>query len=452
MPATEPGQRRVSVHAGTAVVDLTLPAGVPVAVLIPSIVDLLGGADASGACEPRGYLLSRPGLPALAASTTLADNSIRDGAVLVLGRAQAPVTAPRYDDAAQAVSAALGTATPSWGRRRTRLACAAAAVCLTGVGGLALVRNAFTRNEGGGAGGAACACLIALMFATMAHRACRDAIAGLTLSLIATAFAAVAGFLAVPGVPGMPNALLAASAAAATAVFAVRASGCGAVTMTAVSCGTVLVAAAALAGVLTCAPMETLGSLSVLVSLGLLGVAARVSIALAGLSPRLSPDADDLDTDHLAAKAVRADAWLAGLLAAFSSSAAVGAVVTVFAGAPRLSCLAFGALTGALLLLRSRSNDARRALVFAITGLATTATTFGVAALHFPQRGPWIAAGSAMLAATAMCVGFVIPSLSFSPVAHRSRELVESSVVVALIPLTCWICGLYGAVRGLVLG
>lgn len=40
MPTSDPGLRRVTVHAGAQAVDLTLPAAVPVATLIPSIVDI----------------------------------------------------------------------------------------------------------------------------------------------------------------------------------------------------------------------------------------------------------------------------------------------------------------------------------------------------------------------------------------------------------------------------
>ena len=45
MSVSDPGLRRVSVHVGTAVLDLSLPAGVPVATLIPSIVDILAERD-----------------------------------------------------------------------------------------------------------------------------------------------------------------------------------------------------------------------------------------------------------------------------------------------------------------------------------------------------------------------------------------------------------------------
>lgn len=47
MPTSDPGLRRVTVHAGAQAVDLTLPAAVPVATLIPSIVDILGDRGAA---------------------------------------------------------------------------------------------------------------------------------------------------------------------------------------------------------------------------------------------------------------------------------------------------------------------------------------------------------------------------------------------------------------------
>jgi type VII secretion integral membrane protein EccD len=186
-----------------------------------------------------------------------------------------------------------------------------------------------------------------------------------------------------------------------------------------------------------------------LISLGLLGSAARLSMALAGLSPRLAAAAELETADRLADRAIRADACLTSLVGAFSSSAAVGAIVTVLAGARRPCCLAFGAVTGALLLLRARSADGRRAPVFAAGGIAVTATTFGVVALGMPERGAWIAAVTAMLAAAATYLGFAAPGISLSPLVRRGVEVVEYLALATAVPLTCWICGLYSVVRGL---
>ena len=57
-----------------------------------------------------------------------------------------------------------------------------------------------------------------------------------------------------------------------------------------------IAAGAAFAEVLTAAPVRTIASLSALVSLGLLGIAGRVSIVLAGLSPQLATDDALVDT------------------------------------------------------------------------------------------------------------------------------------------------------------
>lgn len=456
LAASDTGLCRACVHWGTAAVDLVLPAGVPVAVLIPSIVDALEVGHPDN--DAVGYQLSVPGAGALDPSTTLVHNRIGDGAVLVLSRQAGPPPAPRYFDDAQVVSAALAAAARSCGvggnRRAARLAGAAAAVLLTAVGGLVLVRKAFSASPSRDAGATvavlASTGLVALAAAVIAHRAYRDPVAAQALSVIATVFAAVAGFVAVPGAPTVSNVLLAAAAAAVTSVSAIRASGCGAVPLTALACVAGVSAAAALVGVITAAPMHVIASVAGAVSLGLLAVAARVSIALAGLTPRV--DGPDLAStgpsgSSVAAKAVRADRWLVSLLAGLASSAGAGAVVTVLAGAPRPSCVAFGTLTGALLLLRCRSGDGTRMLVVAVAGIVTASTTFGVAALRAPMDGPSVAAATAALVAAAMCLGFA--AHGSSPVVRRGVELLEWLALAALVPLTCWICGLYGAVRGL---
>jgi type VII secretion integral membrane protein EccD len=450
LSASDPGLRCVSVHAGAAVVDLALPAAVPVATLIPSIIDILDdcGADRPGDQAATAYQLSLPGTSALPPSTTLAQNDIRDGAVLILSQSRAELPAPRYDDVAEAVATTLDADARPWTRRAARLTCAVAAGFFTGVGGLALIHNVLsddtTPDVGATAGFAAMAGVIAL---AIARRAARDPIAVLTLSLVAIAFAALAGFLAVPGAPGAPNVLLAAMAAAVTSVLAIRITGSGGVALTAVSCFAMITAGAAFAAVITTAPLRTVASIVALVSLGLLGIAGRISIVLAGLSPHLADDACLVD------KAVCADAWVAGLLAAFSSSAAVAAIVTAVtargADAPKCGCIAFAAVIGALLLLRARSADAKTTLVFVISGISTIGTTFAVAAAGAPGHGPWIAAVTEMLVAAAVYVDFVAPVLPPSPVLRRCVELSEYLALAALAPLACWICGFYGAVRAL---
>jgi hypothetical protein len=54
-----------------------------------------------------------------------------------------------------------------------------------------------------------------------------------------------------------------------------------------------------------------------------------------------------------------------------------------------------------------------------------------------------------LLAAVALCLGFINHTVAVSPVGRRSVELLEYLGLAVVVPLTCWICGLYGAARGL---
>ncbi|GFG97643.1 type VII secretion integral membrane protein EccD [Mycobacterium timonense] len=451
MAASEAGLCRVCIYWGATAADLALPAEVPVAVLIPSVVDALEVRHPDQ--EAMRYQLSVPGASALDASTTLAQNRIGDGAVLVLSRPGVPLPAPRYVDVAHEVSATLeGAARPrgdDGNRRVARLCGAAAAVVVSAVGGLALLRNVLGASHPRDVAALGSAAIVALGLAAIAHRVYRDAIAGLALSVIATVFAAVAGFLVVPGAPSVSNVLLAGAAAAAAAVLGMRLSGCGVVALTAAACFAAVIAAAALVGTISAAPVHVVASAAGVLSLGLLAAAPRVSIALAGLSPRwaTSEVADCEPSDSsVSARAVRADRWLVSLRAGLSASAGVGAVVTVLAGAPRPSCLVFGAVTAAVLLLRCGSGDSAGLTGFAVSGIVTAATTFGVAAVLIKADGPTLVAATALVAA-AMYLGFA--ATASSPVVLRCAEALEWLAWAALVPLACWIGGLYAAVRGM---
>ena len=54
-----------------------------------------------------------------------------------------------------------------------------------------------------------------------------------------------------------------------------------------------------------------------------------------------------------------------------------------------------------------------------------------------------------LLAAVALCLGFINHTVAVSPVGRRSVELLEYLALAVVVPLACWICGLYGAARGL---
>ncbi len=93
---------RLSIQHGPHTVDLALPRETPVGVLLPSIVDLVqrGGVAVD---EGRQWHLSRVGRERLDAATSLHDNAIRDGELLLLTTTATPAPAWAHDDPWHAV-------------------------------------------------------------------------------------------------------------------------------------------------------------------------------------------------------------------------------------------------------------------------------------------------------------------------------------------------------------
>lgn len=446
----------MSLLADDVHVDLALPAALPVAALLPQIADILTAQHRHRADPEKGRLqLSRPGEPALDTSKTLAQQHICDGTVLMLSTTATELPVPAFTDAAEAVSTSLGAALP-WTRRAARLAGAIAAIWLGCLGVLTLARTAFTINDvrhGGAVVGVAvttgCGALLA---AVVAERGFHDRIAGLTLAVLATGFMALAGLITVPGSPGAPNALLAAAATAVTAVVVMHILDCGRTLFRAIGCLAGITAVAALAAAAFSLPVRAVGAMSVVISLVLLEASARLSVLLAGLSPRLTIDGDI--PDALPDKAIQADNWLTSLIAAFSMSATLGGIgvaLTAYrAGGPNLVGITFATLTGALLLARARVHDeVIRMAALTAAGTGVLSASFIAAATAYVTHVVWVVAGAALLPAVPLCVMFLAPMVKFSPVALRSAELTECLALAVLVPLACWICGFYGAARGL---
>ena len=119
------------------------------------------------------------------------------------------------------------------------------------------------------------------------------------------------------------------------------------------------------------------------------------------------------------------------------------ALTAPVSGVPRLVGVAFTAAAGATLVLRARSHaDARQITAL----LAGGVTTLGFAVLS-AGTGPWQAATAVLLGGVALATGFA--AQADSPLARRAAEVLESLTLGALLPLACWVAGVYGAVRGL---
>ncbi|GJF06864.1 type VII secretion integral membrane protein EccD [Pseudonocardia sp. D17] len=442
---------RVTVCAPHRTADVALPTGVPVAELVPMLLDLLGRPSGmSGGPVP--WRLATAAGALLPAASSLDLLGVLDGEVLYFAPDVAPPPPPVLDDPVDALARAA-TPTPGGGIE------GAGSVLALLVAGIAagLLAVAAATGSAGRVPVAVVAALLAVGGVVAAGRRPPD-LAGLrearVAALAATGFAAAAGWAALPSGPG--GLLLAAAAggvAAAGGQIVVRVVTPALLAVATISGALVVAATGAL---LTGAGAAPVAATTAAVALAANALVPRCALRLAGLpSPAVPPIDDDLVTgagadmspDELADRADLARGYLTGGVAGLACVAAGGAVVaTTSTAVPSWLAALFAALVALVLALRSRGTpDAATVLV-----LLTTAAVAGLAALlPVAAAGPVgpIVVGLVLVAAAAGLGtrGRVVAS----PVLRRATDMIEIGLVATTAPLAVAVSGLYTVVHGL---
>ncbi|WP_231376692.1 type VII secretion integral membrane protein EccD [Mycobacterium sp. 141] len=419
----------------SATVDLTLPSSMAVRQLIPAITDAVGAGTGL-----RHWSLSRVGGPSLDESMSLAQNDVRDGDLLLLSATTVPKPRPRDPSLASAL-AAIPDDLPA----TLRPACCLAAVLL---GALTLL---WAGGSAPGAGGVATAAALAIAVtgaAIVARRVHRSPESVTALDLGAMLQVAVFGFLAVPGGPAPANVFLAAVASASVGVVLLRLSDCGTVVLIAVLAVAATVAVATGLAVIRPIPAAALGALLATAALGALTIAPRLSIALAGLTPAVPGDHDD--ADDVTGRALVGHRALVGLVTGLSVAAGLGTVLVAVGARQSVppAALAFTGAVAVALVLRARSHASglcRTSLIAA--GFAAATATFVLTVAWSPMSANWAAGVAVGVGLTAL-----VPVVPTTAATHRAVRIIDATEYLALasmVPLACWLAGLFELARGL---
>jgi type VII secretion integral membrane protein EccD len=438
--------RRLSILHGPHTVDLALPNETPVGLLLPSIVDLVhrGGVAID---EGRQWHLSRVGQHRLDTAVSLHDNAIRDGELLLLTTAPTPAPEWIQDDPWHAAVDAADTR-----HAPTRVAATVTSLCTGVLGATALVWSGTVTHATSHATTGAAIATVTAVGAVAARRAHSDPILCVTLSVIAVVFAAAAGFLAVPAGPSTANSLLAAAVACSTSVLLLRLTHCGTVCLTALATFTALTSVASASDVAWTLPAATTGAALSALSLGTLAVAARLSIAAAGLAPVMATPDDRVDEDPASAtpRAVTANRTLTGLVVGSSGAAALGAalVASDCADDGRMWPVgaAFAVVVGLVTVLRARTHiDMFRRTALIVGGAGAMASGGVLVAVSAPGQANWVCLITVAIGLTTLGARF---GVTVNPLVRRGVEMSEYLALAAVVPLACWIGGLYGLIRG----
>lgn len=465
---------RITVLAQHTEVDLALPLGVPVALLLPGIVDLVASHRSENRfdvtperVDPGTWTLARIGHAPLSGALSLDEHAIRDGELLVLADAGSPAAPPLFDDVMYAVAVAGKDRFRRWGAAPAGVLATVLAPVSLAVGCFSLFHLPEGPSRIAAAAAAAVVSVLLLLAATIVSRSQGDPRTALLPALCAVPAAFTAGSLLVPGELGPPHLLLGAVTVGAVAVTALRATGVGAAPFTGVAASaagaTVVLVLATATGV----GLHALGAASVMIALLLAGTAPRLAAVLARLpvppvpvpGTSLDPIAPDPDGavplpsfEELDARIVRARAHLTGLVYAVAVISAAGAWCAAFpmAGVLPWPGVTLAVVTALVLMFRGRSYTSSSEAVPLIVGGVAILMILIAGAVVLTTVTPWLVAGAALaLFAGTIVFGAVTPRRQFTPVQRRIAELTEYTLIATVVPLACWVAGLYSAARGL---
>jgi type VII secretion integral membrane protein EccD len=423
---------RVTVSTPQRRVDLAVPAWLPLAELLPDLLGYAGVELADAGERHGGWRLARADGTRLSHGASLGAQAVRDGDVLHLVPSRLDWPELEYDDAAEAVAASARRIGPLWSATATRAAAVVSGCSLLAAG--ALLYPQWKVSAG--------VALLLLAAAGVAVRAYHDGPAGAALAGCAMPYALAAGLAC-----GVTGTWRAAAAGAGLVLVALVGGVATASTLPLFAAGATAGAWAVAGGVLA-------------VRLGPAGAAALLAAlmtfalgALPGLAGRLGrlPDPYSVPPPQPGVESAvrRADALLTGALAGHALAGVGAAGVLVVSGGTAGRVLA--AVVGAVAVLRARMfAPVRHRVPVLAAGLASLGLLAGV---HLAATGPAArsvpvavvtAAGLAVLGA-----GLRYAGRAPSPYAARAADILETALVLLVVPAVCAVLGLFAKVGSL---
>lgn len=454
---------RLTVRAPSVSVDLAVPADVPVADLLPTLLRYVGEETEEAGLDHAGWVLQRLGDSPLDEETTLARAGLDDGAVLYLRPHTEALPEARLDDLVDGIADTAGRRLHTWSPEAARGLLVGTAVA-TVAAALALV----IWPGATGTSRAACAAVTGLLLlagAGSASRAVGDRLSATALGLLVAPCLALAGWLLPGGDLTGPDAarvvgarLLAAGAAGAGgAVLALAATAVGAPALLATAVVSVAVAiAGALMGYTDLDVPAAVALVAMFVALSA-GAVAPFAFKLAGMRlPALPSSASQLQEGidpyaggDVAERTMLAGRWVTALFAATGIVAA--AALVVLAEHPNLPEVLTSLTLSLLLLLHCRGLvHIGQRLTLAVPGIWGLLLLARAWSVDHHGDGRLVVFAVLLAAAAAIVIAsWTVPGRRVLPYWGRAAELAHTGFAVALLPLSLWVAGLFGWLRGL---
>lgn len=439
----------VTLAAPTTRVDLAVPASVPIAALLPSLLRQAGESNSDGGAAHGGWQLRTTDGTPLDTALTLDAADVRDGDLLLLRPTREEVPTPLYDDLVELI--ADSGVRDSWRPRQTRFAAA--------IGGAlaVLIALAAVVVDGGDqiTGVAALVTAAGLLLVGGAlSRAVGETPGGTLVAALAAPWAAAGAALVLGGPWGRAHLLLACAAVVVVAAVLPSMVGGGEPVAAALGGAGLLAGVGALVAVLSGG--SPAGAAAVAAALGLAAttILPPLALRLARLPrPNLATTVDELaglpgavELDMTSRRVATARRLLTGLLTGCLTVTAVGVGVLLTGndGADDRWGWALAGVLVALVLLRARLfRDRTQVSIPLFAGLG--ATLLGAAeALIVSRPGPLPAVVAAVTAVACLATGAAAGRWSPSPRTQRLVTAAETLLQISVVPLVLGVWDVYG--------
>jgi type VII secretion integral membrane protein EccD len=449
---------RVTIVAPRTRIDVALPADVPLADLLPTLLEFTaGGEDPAGRT---GWGLSRLGTGELDSSRTPAQLQVRDGELLYLRPRGEHAPAAIYDDLVDAIATGTRERPGRWSAATTRSVALTAAVLalVAGVVAVPFTGPPYPLDGYIALGLAVALLVVAAVFA----RAVGDARTGTAFALIATVYATVGGLLVLAGSESLGTLTQPHLAVAATAATTAAALGSIAVPGAARVFLSLGLAAVAVLLTMTVAagfdiPVAAAAAVTVSLAYATLPLMPMVAYRIAGLPAPSVPsekeaaknDPETIDAVTVLDQSRRADGFLTAMVTALAFVSGGTAILVALAG-PSGRGLAL--VLGLLSLLRARwfaGRAARLALLTAgvVALAAVAAAEFGL--VDRTARLASILAVTIGVTGAAIAYGLTGTDRPGSPIWGRFLDVLEVVLILALVPLAVMVSGVYDWIRAI---
>jgi type VII secretion integral membrane protein EccD len=454
---------RVTIVAPRRRIDLSLPADVPLAHMMPTLLRAAGENMADAGLAHSGWALQRLDDAPLDPAQTLSTLRVLDGEVLYFRPRMAQLPEMSFDDVADVIATGIKERSDRWRPHSTRSAGLWGGAALLGAGAAALAVSGPSWIIPAAAAGVVA--LLLLVFGAIMSRAMGDAGAGAVMGYVAVPYAFLAGLLipardTVPNVLelGAPHMLAGFGAATLAAIVGGAVIAEGFPNFLGIALATVIgTIAAGVVVALPDAPPAGAAAACVAVVVALTALIPSLSFKLARLPlPAVPSSAEELrsDTSLVNGKAVLArtaiaDKFATGLVAGVAMVAIAAEVFLSVAGG--WMAVTMGLAISLALILRARVFRGRLQRVWMIAaGLAGVGVlTLGAIEPREPLT-TLTAVVLPLVAATIVTValGMWLPGNKPSPFWGRAGDILDAIVVVSLIPLALGVLDLYTWIRG----